>query len=257
MLKNNKKYVKIIVLNCILIFFFLFFLFYYGEQTENYEISQKTRTLEKDGFCVFQNDAYNETINLPCSVLRRDVLNHLPEHYEFIDYIYEIRNGALSTFHRDVTSSKNIYNTVHPVYTLILYKYDGELLSICPESNKSYPFVWSTIVNIKGKKGTAFLFDCDILHAGCVNQCRERNVIQYKLCHKDDLPKLTHLHGIRKYKEDTCNISFYQLSMRKMSYYFEMPINTFFYPLMIKRNHPNTIVGMIQSFIPVEYYNNY
>ena len=72
-----------------------------------------------------------------------------------MDYIYKINDGALSTFHRDVTSSKTIY----PVYTLILYKYDGELLSVCPSSNTTYPFVTSRIVNVEGKSGTCFLFD--------------------------------------------------------------------------------------------------
>jgi hypothetical protein len=86
------------------------------------------------------------------------------------------------------------------VYTLILYKNEGELLSLCPRSNQTYPFVWSSIVNVKGKRGTAFLFDCDLLHAGCTNYCKEREVIQYKICHHDDLNKLKHLQGIKKNK---------------------------------------------------------
>ena len=93
---------------------------------------------------------------MPNSDLEQDTLSKLPEGYQFMDYVYIIKNNALSTFHRDVTSSKN---TSHPVYTLILYKSEGELLSVCPGSAKTFPFVWSKIVNINSKKGTAFLFD--------------------------------------------------------------------------------------------------
>ena len=111
----------------------------------------RTRKLKNDGFCVL----YRQTISQPCIKLQEDVLSKLPTGYVFMDYIYKINDGALSTFHRDVTSSKTIY----PVYTLILYKYDGELLSVCPSSNTTYPFVTSRIVNVEGKSGTCFLFD--------------------------------------------------------------------------------------------------
>ena len=253
--KINKKYFK-----PFLFFIFLLFLinvlYYYFEETENYITSINTRTLDKDGFCVLYNKTYSETCDTPCKKLKEDVLSILPNNYVFIDYIYKINDGALSSFHRDVTSSKSIYKTTYPVYTLILYKYDGELLSVCPASNKSYPFVWSRIVNIEGKSGTAFLFDCDLLHAGCVNNCKERRVIQYKICHMNDLHKLSHLQGIRNEKMDVCKISLYNIIIRKSSYYFEMPINYIFYPLMIKRENKNTIIGKIQSFIPIKYYNN-
>ena len=44
---------------------------------------------------------------------------------------------------------------------------------------------------------------------------------------------------------------------RKLSYFFEMPINYFCYPLMIKRENKNTFLGIIQSMIPISFYNNY
>ena len=44
--------------------------------------------------------------------------------------------------------------------------------------------------------------------------------------------------------------------MRKLSYYFQLPINSILYPLMIKREDKNTIIGKIQSVIPITYYNN-
>jgi hypothetical protein len=222
---------------------------------ETYE-DGKQRNLNKDGFCVLQNDEYLTTKNIPCDQLKHDVLHQLPDGYEFIDYIYNIKNVALSTFHRDVTSSKNIYKTKYPVYTLILYKNEGELLSLCPRSNQTYPFVWSSIVNVKGKRGTAFLFDCDLLHAGCTNYCKEREVIQYKICHHDDLNKLKHLQGIKKNKSGVCKITQSSIMLRKLTYFFEFPINYIFYPFMIQRKPPNSLMGKIQSFIPVEYYNN-
>jgi len=235
----------------------VFFLFYYIEYDENFNTSIHTRTIEKDGFCVCQDSEYLETTDMPCPKLQTDVLSRLPPDYLFIDYKYKINNGALSTFHRDVTSSQYIHNTQYPVYTLILYKHGGELLSLCPRSDRSYPFVWSNILNVSGEPGTAFLFNCDILHAGCSNHCKKREVIQYKLCHKEDLPKLEHLLGVDNTKNDECSLSFYNKCMRKLSYYFEMPINTFFYPLLLKRNDENTLIGKIQSYIPVQYYNNY
>jgi len=235
----------------------IYVLYYLNEINEYFELSLKTRTLKNDGFCVLYNPKYSRlTVDVPCFELITNVLRLLPRDYVFIDYIYQIKNDSLSTFHRDVTSSKNVYKTKHPVYTLILYKNDGYLLSVCPGSNKTYPFVWSNIVNIKGKSGTAFLFDCDLLHAGCLNNCEKRDLIQYKLCHKEDLPILSHLNGIRKEKISKCKKSYTGEITRKLSYFFEMPINYIFYPLMIKRENENTITGIIQSFIPISFYNN-
>jgi hypothetical protein len=226
---------------------------YYEEYTE----SMKIRTLETDGFCVLHDPYYSEnTTDLPCNKLKRDILNKLPKDYLFIDYVYKINNVALSTFHRDVTSSQHNYNTNYPVYTVILYKYTGDLLSLCPRSNHDYPFASSPIYNVSGHPGTVFLFDSDLLHAGQTNRCKDREVVQYKVCHKSDVTKLRHLNSIRAEKTDICTLSFYKEVMRKCSYYFEFPINYLFYPLMIKRENPNSIVGFIQNFIPLSYYNN-
>ena len=252
--KITKK--KILILSIISIT--LIYIFYYLFETNEYfELSMKTRTLKNDGFCVLYDPFYaNNTIDAPCFKLIFDVMRVLPPNYVFIDYIYKIKNGSLSTFHRDVTSSQKIFKTKHPIYTLILYKYDGYLLSLCPRSNKTYPFVWSQIVNIEGKAGTAFLFDSDLLHAGSLNNCETRNLIQYKICHKDDLPLLKHLDKVRMEKVSKCNNSYSQVITRKLSYFFEMPINYLFYPLMIKRENENSITGFIQSFIPISFYNN-
>jgi hypothetical protein len=249
--KINKNLLIIILL------FLIIHIFYTIEFYEDYSESIKTRTIENDGFFVLHNYIYSKnTTNMPCPELKKDILNKLPNGYVFIDYVYEIKNIALSTFHRDVTSSKNIFNTEHPVYTAILYKYNGELLSVCPGSDKTYPFCWSNICNISGEKGTVFVFDCDLLHAGRINECKEREVIQYKICHKSDLNKLNHLHGVKTKKTDVCNNSYYNLFVRKLSYFFEFPINYIFYPLMIKRENSDSFIGKIQNLIPLTYYNN-
>jgi hypothetical protein len=242
---------------------FVFFLiiiiyicYYWIEYDEDSIISSKTRILEKDGFCVLIDKEYSKINNISIGNLKNDILNKVPPDYIFLDYIYKIKNTALSTFHRDVTSSQTINNTKYPTYTCILYKYSGELLSVCPSSNKTYPFVSSNIVNISGEKGTVFLFDSNLLHSGMQNMCRDREVIQWKLCHKDDLLVLKHLQGVRVEKSDDCEITYYNYCLRKLSYYFELPVNTIFYPLMIKRENNNSILGKIQSYIPLSYYNN-
>lgn len=240
----------------ILLLIGLWFVYFLFEIDESSSVSKKNRSLDVDDFCVLQNDNYLNTIDMPCAELKKDALGKLPEGYQFLDYVYKIKNVALSTFHRDVTSSKNVYKTNHPVYTLILYKSEGELLSVCPGSAKTFPFVWSRIVNVSGKPGTAFLFDCDLLHAGCINNCRERDVIQYKICHQDDVEKLKHLQGVRMTKTDKCEITTPGKVMRKLSYIFEFPINYMFYPLMIKRENSDSLIGKIQSFVPLQYYNN-
>jgi hypothetical protein len=241
----------------ILAFIFFYLAWYWIEFREESAVSYQTRSLDKDGFCVLIDKEYMNTTDIPCKKLQNDVLHALPPGYIFIDYIYKINNTSLSTFHRDVTSSQQIYHTKHPVYTLILYKYNGELLSICPHSNKTYPFVTSNIVNITGDAGTAFLFDCELLHAGMKNNCKERQVLQYKLCHSDDMHLLLHLDKINNTKSDVCKMNLYETFIRKISYYFQFPINVLLYPLMIKReNNNNNAIGFIQSFIPVTFYNN-
>jgi hypothetical protein len=139
---------------------------------------------------------------------------------------------------------------------MILYKSDGCLLSLCPGSHATYPFCFSQIVNVKGDKGTAFLFDSDLLHAGCVNGCEPRQVIQYKVCHEDDLPKLKSLDGVRMEKTQQCKDTFKNKALRKFSYYFELPINYMFSPFMMKKYQKGSIMEIIQSSIPLTFYNN-
>ena len=229
----------------VLILFLILILFFFTEFADGCH----NRTIDRDGFCVLQNPTYVDNFEK----LRQDVLQKLPDGYAFLDYEYTIQDAVLTTFHRDVTSSSTTFNTKFPTFTLILYKYDGDLLSVCPNSHREYPFVFSRIWNIQGTKGTAILFDCDILHAGCANECKKRDVVQYKLCHVDDIEKLKSLNGIHKIKKEQC-VS--RPIARKMSYFFQLPINTIFRPLLIKKYNNDSIISKIQSTINIRFYNN-
>jgi hypothetical protein len=246
---NNKNLFIIIIL-------LLIYIIYYFFETTIYTDEYISHDLEKDGFCILYNPEYCLSEKTPSEQFKKDVLDELPQGYEFIDYSYIINNTSLFTFHRDVTSSQFIYKTKYPIYTAIIYKYSGDLLSLCPGSHSTYPFVNSHIINIHGKKGTAFLFNSDILHSGCENNCERPEIVQYKICHHDDLYLLEHLIGKHVEKKDVCSMSFYKRFLRKMSYYFEMPINVFFYPFMIEKKNENTIIGKIQSYVPFTFYNN-
>lgn len=218
-------------------------------------------SLDKNGIEIFYDERYltNEIIPL---LLEKDILHILPDNYLFMDYTYTIKNSALSTFHRDVTSSQKLYNTTYPVYTAILYKTGGDLLSVVPNSDLQYPFAMNYIHNISGKSGTVVLFNSDTLHCGISNGCKYREVIQYKICHKDDLHLLTHLQGIHKIKNNEIPNNCVEINKmkiwlaRKTSYLFQLPINLLFYPFMTKKYDTNTFYGKIQEYIPLTFYNN-
>jgi hypothetical protein len=223
---------------------------------EYYETANANRNIVEDGFSIFHIRDYKEIDISPSETLVRAALARLPEGYCFLNYSYAIKNTTLSTFHRDVTSSQVLYNTRHPVYTLILYKYEGCLLSLCPGSHATYPFVISQIVNVQGPAGTCFLFNCDVLHAGCSNRCQYREIIQYKICHRDDIEQLEHLNNVAVIKEETdCRDDWTSRFLRKCSYFFELPINTIFNPLLQKKQDDN-VVGKLQEAIPIQFYNN-
>ena len=224
------------------------------KSANNHEVTKlpngySTRTLETDGFCCFHLDNREEE--------RTKTLASLPPDYEFLDYEYVIYSAALSTFHRDVTSSQVLYGCLYPVYTLIVYEYDGDLLSICPASDKSWPFVWTRIVNLSGPKGTCVLFNSEMLHAGQPNQCRPRFARQYKICHRDDIKKLVHLQGIRAKKDTECVDDLSSRMKRKISYYFAFLINHVFYPFLMQKWDEDTWMGQMQSWLPDhQFYNN-
>jgi hypothetical protein len=245
---NNILKIKLIIL-----LFIIYILYYYIEDTVNLN---NNFNFVNDGIFILYDTIYNSSNKTINEKLKIDVLNKLPKDYEFIDYSYIIKNTSLSHFHRDVTSSQTIYKSKYPIYTLIVYKSNGTLLSVCPGSHLTYPFVNSRIVNIEGTSGTAILFNCDILHSGCKNLCKKKEIIQYKMCHKSDLHLLKHLIGKHVKKEEKCSISIMDTITKKLSYYFQLPINTIFVPFMIERKNDNTFIGQIQKYLPISFYNN-
>lgn len=174
----------------------------------------KLATLERDGFE---------------AVEAKDVLARLPEGYAFLPYRYTIEGCTLSTFHRDVTSSRYVFGTKHPVYTFITYDYaDGAPLAVCPGSHKTTPLLLAPPVKVKA---TSVLFDCDLIHAGALNaDHRPRRAVQYKVAHVDDHEKLRHLFGIDTKKVGNCGETNYYLdyTLRKLSLLFAYPINHVF-----------------------------
>ena len=204
-----------------------------------------TRTLEKDGYVVMDNpDA-------------QQVLSKLPKGYQFMDYNYFIKGCSLSTFHRDVTSSGYIFNTKHPVYTFIVYDYEGPQISLCPGSNKTVPFLWSLPRAIHGKRGTSVLFDCDVVHSGCINTvgCK-RSVRQYKIVHVDDIPKLKSLHGVSTQKIGSCNISKgYEILSRKGSLLMSYSVNHLLTPYLQKEQPGNLGKVALWLFGGRKFYN--
>jgi hypothetical protein len=228
------------------------YVLFYASETHETHREAASRTIELDGLCVMHDSCYLTDE----SRLHQDALRRLPEGYVFVDYLYEIRDNSLPTFHRDVTSSMRVMRTRLPVYTLILYLSRGPMLSVCPGSHRTYPFTWSRVVNIDGEPGTAFLFDCDVLHAGRV-ACAHRRLVQYKICHRGDLEALASLRGIRKHKGggDCAR----RPLLRTASYFFSAPL-TLAAPLMIRKAEPSSLTGAIQAairpFIPLDFYNN-
>ena len=160
---------------------------------------------------------------------KQAVLQRLPVGYEFLDYRYSITGCSLSTFHRDVTSSPYLFKTRHPVYTLISYGSEGELLSVVPGSQASVPFVWGAPRVIDSTQAKAVLFHCDVLHAGVISRDPQRLAVQYKIAHRDDFPLLAELQGIDVDKRETTSIALgYEWLCRKLSLMFPFLINHVF-----------------------------
>ena len=211
------------------------------------DLHKYQRTLKKDGFVVFRENNIN------------NVFNELPKNYILLDYIYQIKGCSLSTFHRDVTSSQYIFKTKYPVYTYITYKNSGALLSLCPSSHMTTPFLFEKPVIIMGHKGTSILFNCDIIHAGAMNNFGDsRHATQYKLCHIDDVEKLKHLNGINIIKSGKCekNNKVYEYFLRKISLFFPFIFNHILTKLLQDKPEKDSMIEyIINKFYIGDFYN--
>lgn len=224
------------------------FLLFWWVSGETDDLRPDIRTLDEDGYVVIRNST------------KKLALEQLAESskYVFIKYKYIIRGCSLSTFHRDVTSSQYIYNTIHPVYTYIEYTNNTEqpLLSVCPGSHKSTPFLYSSPLTIRGKGHTGILFNCDLVHAGAINPLGTlRYAEQYKVAHIDDLHTLGHLQNIHMEKDGDCDISpYYEYVHRRISWIFSHIANHHF--TVYLQTRPDTHIGkMLLSLYGREFYN--
>lgn len=255
-LKTMTRYVQYFLL----VFILMFILFWWISGESN-DLSPSLRSLKEDGFIVFRD--FTSSSPKQDDIDKPRILEHLPDGYTFLDYKYVIRGCSLSTFHRDVTSSPYIYETRHPIYTYIEYVVpptidrDIPLLTVCPTSHKTTPFVYSAPVVIRGEKGkTGILFHCDLLHAGAINELGQfRYAEQYKVAHIEDLDKLSHLQKIRMEKNGKCDISpIYEHISRRISWIFSHIFNHHFTSYLQTR--PDTHVGkMLLSLYGREFYN--
>jgi hypothetical protein len=149
--------------------------------------------LSNDGYVVFHTAA---------TAYRSGVLDRLPPGYEFLNYEYTLKGNNPTTWQRDVTSGQVYHGTTHPTYTVIRYEYDGDFLTVIPQSHATYPFALSRTQMINGTAGTTVLFNADLLHAGAPNRVgAARLARQYKVVHRDDRPRLAHLEGIATCKD--------------------------------------------------------
>jgi hypothetical protein len=207
-------------------------------------VKNNTTSLSKEGYIKLGN------------IRKMDALKLLPKGYVFLNYKYVIRGCSLSTYHRDVTSSKHILGTKHKVYTFIRYYNKGPQISVCPGSHATVPFTFSRGVNIYGDIGDCYIFDCDLVHAGAINIFGDnRHVEQYKIAHVDDILKLEDLLGIDKLQIGKCDLSpSYEYIMRKLSLLFAYPVNHILTPYL-QKDKKSTFGNLLLSIYGRKFYN--
>ena len=238
------------------------FLLFWWLSLENNDPYSGVRSLDEDGYVTITYHNASKKNHIAVSELHQTILQKLPKGYTFLKYKYIIRGCSLSTFHRDVTSSQYIYDTKYPIYTYIEYTIPDNhiepvpLLTVCPQSHKTTPFVYSSPVVIRGLGNMGVLFHCDLLHAGAINQLGEnRYAEQYKIAHVEDLDKLSHLQNIHMEKDGKCDISpFYEYISRRISWIFAHIANHHFTSYLQTR--PDTLAGKLLLYLyGREFYN--
>jgi len=203
-------------------------------------------SLDKHGYMVLPSTNINAVL---------DKINN-PD-YVFLDYKYTIQGTALPTFHRDVTSGQRYCGTKYPTYTAIQYDFDGDFLSICPNSHTHYPFTLSSPHNISGTKSTVILFNADMLHAGMPNKVGANRVAhQYKIVHKEDVQYMEHIQGIQVTKNTTEKINpFYAWFLRQCSFHGAVFVSIML-PSCLKKRHSSGLIHYVQNLVPLSFYNN-
>ena len=179
---------------------------------------------------------------------------YLSPKYKFLNYQYHIKNNCLYTFHRDLTSSQRYQKLKHPSYTLIIYLYDGALCSICPNSKNS--IITPTPVTINGRKGTCVLFNADMVHAAAYDAPLDRQCIQYKICHEEDVENLEHLQGQIITKDGNQESKWF--GNRFMRYMSHKYVSLWDLPIIgkyIERKQPDIVGNVIDKYTTLNFYN--
>lgn len=132
--------------------------------------------------------------------IKNIIKEKLNDEYVLINYSYFIENSAIHTYHRDYTSCKNYNNLKFPSYTMILYLDDSDTgLNLIPGSHRDFFsfYIMDKSHQLHFKKGSAVIFDADILHAGTSQMSGkiDRKCIQFKIIHKEDISKLPWLQN--------------------------------------------------------------
>jgi len=182
-----------------------------------------------------------------------DPMDYLENGYVYMRYKYVLEGPPLATYHRDVTSSKTVFKTQHPTYTYLTYNYDGNFLSVCPESHR----VWTCEfpITLSGRRGGGVLFDCDLVHGG-LRGPKGRVATQYKIVHYDDIPLLLHLDSVEVCKKGIELPLWQEIFMRITSYIFVVPIQ-WCAGSLLHRQYMGGLFGFLQRLIPINHYNNY
>lgn len=211
-----------------------------------YPTSHKKSTLFEHGYIVIP----------PTDDVEKTVYRILGRNYEFLDYKYTIQGTALPTFHRDVTSGQRYCGTKLATYTAIQYDFDGDFLSICPNSHWHYPFTLTKPHNISGKKNTVVLFNSDVLHAGMPNKVGEKRIAhQYKIVYNNDLQHMNHLQGIRVIKKEEGLNPWLTWFLRQCSFHGAWFVSIAL-PSCLQRRHKRGIIHYLQNLVPLSFYNN-
>ena len=216
----------------------------------SYEASKGVPTRAVPGITSLDDDGY---LVLPRGA---NVLQSLPDGYEFLDYVYTIRGTSLTTWHRDVTSGQHYHDANYPTYTAIQYWSTGPCLSVVPGSHRTWPFAFGearTLVTTE--PGTTILFNADLLHAGAPNAVGEaRHAVQYKIVHREDRAtgNFRHLEGIYTTKQSDGDPAPW---MRWVSWTFAWFGSTLGAPFQQRYAGGNSWIGAIQNLFP-RFYNN-
>lgn len=156
----------------------------------------------------------------------RDPLDYLEDGYVVINYRCVLEGYPLFAYHRDVMSSKTVYNTDYPTYTFLTYNYDGSFLSVCPGSHMEW--MCDFPITLRGEKGDGILFDCDLVHGGVSPPDNiDFTTIEYKIVHINDLIKLEHLFGVDVRKREFPQPWRRTFLLRVFSYLFVVLIQCF------------------------------